>query len=104
MITRRSDSSVSVQIEPDLSIHRCAALTAAGLFKDAMHEAEAAIGQLDQIHGRPTKRAELLLTAAKCAHWPPANPRRRLCGPPRRAGSSIGRAAVGGGHMPSWRE
>ena len=32
-----------------------------------MHEAEAAIGQLDQIHGRPTKRAELLLTAAKCA-------------------------------------
>ena len=56
------------QTEPDLSIHRCAALTAAGLFKDAMHEAEAAIGQLDQIHGRPTKRAELLLTAAKCAH------------------------------------
>ena len=54
-------------VEPDLSIHRCAALTAAGLFRDAMHEAEAAIGQLDQIHGRPTKRAELLLTAAKCA-------------------------------------
>ena len=23
--------------------------------------------QLDQIHGRPTKRAELLLTAARCA-------------------------------------
>ena len=54
-------------IEPDLSIHRCAALTAAGLFRDALNEAEAAIGQLDQIHGRPTKRAELLLTAAKCA-------------------------------------
>jgi tetratricopeptide (TPR) repeat protein len=53
--------------EPDLSIHRCAALTAAGLFRDAMHEAEAAIGQLDEIHGRPTKRAELLLTAARCA-------------------------------------
>jgi tetratricopeptide (TPR) repeat protein len=54
-------------IEPDLSIHRCAALTAAGLFRDAMHEAAAAIDQLDQIHGRPTKRAELLLTAARCA-------------------------------------
>jgi tetratricopeptide (TPR) repeat protein len=54
-------------VEPDLSIHRCSALTAAGLFRDAMYEAEAAIGQLDQIHGRPTKRAELLLTAAKCA-------------------------------------
>jgi tetratricopeptide (TPR) repeat protein len=53
--------------EPDLSIHRCAALTSAGLFRDAMYEAEAAIGQLDEIHGRPTKRAELLLTAAKCA-------------------------------------
>jgi tetratricopeptide (TPR) repeat protein len=53
--------------EPDLSIHRCAALTAAGLFRDAMREAEAAIGQLDEIHGRPTKRAELLLTAARCA-------------------------------------
>jgi tetratricopeptide (TPR) repeat protein len=55
------------EVEPDLSVHRCAALTAAGLFRDAMHEAEAAIGQLDQIHGRPTKRAELLLTAAKSA-------------------------------------
>ena len=53
--------------EPDLSMHRCAALTAAGLARDAMEEAEAAIGQLDQIHGRPTKRAELLLTAATCA-------------------------------------
>jgi tetratricopeptide (TPR) repeat protein len=53
--------------EPDLSMHRCAALTAAGLARDAMQEAEAAISQLDQIHGRPTKRAELLLTAARCA-------------------------------------
>jgi tetratricopeptide (TPR) repeat protein len=53
--------------EPDLSIHRCAALTAAGLFRDAMHEAEDAIDQLERIHGRPTKRAELLLTAARCA-------------------------------------
>jgi tetratricopeptide (TPR) repeat protein len=53
--------------EPDLSIHRCAALTAAGLARDAMEEADAAIGQLDRIHGRPTKRAELLLTAATCA-------------------------------------
>jgi tetratricopeptide (TPR) repeat protein len=53
--------------EPDLSMHRCAALMAAGLFSDAMQEAEAALQQLDQIHGRPTKRAELLLTAARCA-------------------------------------
>jgi tetratricopeptide (TPR) repeat protein len=53
--------------DPNLSMYRCAALTAAGLAKDAMKEAEAAISQLDQIHGRPTKRAELLLTAATCA-------------------------------------
>ncbi len=53
--------------DPDLSMHRCAALTAAGLARDAMQEADDAISQLDQIHGRPTKRAELLLTAAKCA-------------------------------------
>jgi tetratricopeptide (TPR) repeat protein len=53
--------------EPDLSMHRCAALTAAGLAGDAMQEAEAAINQLDEIRGRPTKRAELLLAAARCA-------------------------------------
>src|SRR5262249_60258259 len=53
--------------EPGLSMHGCAALTAAGLARDALQEAEAATSQLDQIHGRPTKRAELLLTAATCA-------------------------------------
>ncbi len=53
--------------DPDLSVYRCAALTAAGLARDAMQEAEAAISQLDEINGRPTKRAELLLTAATCA-------------------------------------
>jgi tetratricopeptide (TPR) repeat protein len=53
--------------DPNLSMYRCAALTAAGLARDAMDEADAAISQLDRIHGRPTKRAELLLTAATCA-------------------------------------
>jgi tetratricopeptide (TPR) repeat protein len=53
--------------EPDLSIHRCDALIAAGLARDAMQEADDAISQLDRINGRPTKRAELLLTAARCA-------------------------------------
>ena len=37
--------------EPDLSIHRCAALTAAGLARDALQEADSAISQLDEIHG-----------------------------------------------------
>jgi tetratricopeptide (TPR) repeat protein len=53
--------------DPDLSIYRCTALAAAGLAWDAMHEADTAIRELDRIHGRPTKRAELLLTAATCA-------------------------------------
>ena len=53
--------------DPNLSMYRCAALTAAGLARDAMEEADAAISQLERIHGRPTKRAELLLTAATCA-------------------------------------
>ncbi len=53
--------------EPDLSLHLCAALMAAGLALDAMQEADGAIRHLDEIHGRPTKRAELLLTAASCA-------------------------------------
>ena len=69
-LLRRSSgatSSVLAPRNPDLSIHRCAALTAAGLATDAMQEADAAISQLDRIHGRPTKRAELLLTAATCA-------------------------------------
>jgi tetratricopeptide (TPR) repeat protein len=53
--------------EPDLSIHRCAALLAAGLPQDALREADAAIGRLERVRGRPTKRAELLLTGANCA-------------------------------------
>ncbi len=53
--------------DPDLSLHRCSALTAAGLAQDALQEADDAISQLERINGRPTKRAELLLTAARCA-------------------------------------
>jgi len=52
---------------PDLSIDRCAVLLAAGLPRDALEEADRAIGDLQQIRGQATKRAELLLTAASCA-------------------------------------
>lgn len=54
-------------VEPGLSAHRCAALLAAGLPDDALRHAEEAIGRLERSHGPPTKRAELLLTAATCA-------------------------------------
>lgn len=54
-------------VEHGLSVHRCAALLAAGLPVDALRQAEEAITRLDRTNGPPTKRAELLLTAAACA-------------------------------------
>ena len=46
---------------------RCAVLLAAGLAGDALAEAEAALREIEEIHGRVTKKAELLLMAANCA-------------------------------------
>lgn len=53
--------------DADLSIQRCSALLSAGLPVEARDEAEAALARLEQIRGRRTKRAELLLTSAGCA-------------------------------------
>ncbi len=50
-----------------LRIDRCAVLLAAGLADDALAEAEAAVTEMEQIRGRSTKKAELLLMAANCA-------------------------------------
>ncbi len=50
-----------------LRIDRCAVLLAAGLAGDALAEAEAAVSEIEQIRGRSTKKAELLLMAANCA-------------------------------------
>ncbi|MCW2911687.1 MAG: sle [Actinomycetia bacterium] len=52
---------------PFLSLDRCAVLLAAGLASEALAEADAAIGDIEQIHGQSTKKAELLLMAANCA-------------------------------------
>ena len=52
---------------PALSIDRCAVLLAAGLVSDALAEADAAVADIEQAHGRSTKKAELLLMAANCA-------------------------------------
>ena len=52
---------------PDLSIDRCAVLLAAGLSRDALAQADLALGEFDQIRGQSTKKAELLLAAAGCA-------------------------------------
>jgi tetratricopeptide (TPR) repeat protein len=54
---------------PTTSLHidRCAVLLAAGLARDALAEAEAAVTEMEQIRGRSTKKAELLLMAANCA-------------------------------------
>jgi hypothetical protein len=50
-----------------LRVKRCAVLLAAGLAGDALAEAEAALGEIEEIHGRFTEKAELLLMAASCA-------------------------------------
>jgi tetratricopeptide (TPR) repeat protein len=50
-----------------LSLDRCGVLLAAGLARDALAEADAAIGEIEQRRGWTTKRAELLLGAASCA-------------------------------------
>ena len=59
----------------ELHIDRCAVLLAAGLAEDALTEAEAAVSEMEQLRGWPTKKAELLLMAAKCA-LAAAQPRR----------------------------
>jgi tetratricopeptide (TPR) repeat protein len=50
-----------------LRSERCAVLLAAGLAGDALAEAEAALREIEEIHGRLTQKADLLLTAANCA-------------------------------------
>jgi tetratricopeptide (TPR) repeat protein len=50
-----------------LRIDRCAVLLAAGLADDAQAEAEAEIREVEQIRGRFTTKAELMLTAASGA-------------------------------------
>jgi tetratricopeptide (TPR) repeat protein len=52
---------------PELAMDRCGVLLAAGLARDALAEADRAIAQLDRLRGQPTRRAELLLTAARAA-------------------------------------
>lgn len=65
-----------------LNIRRCEVLMAAGLAPEALAEADAAIRKLDGIGGQSTRKAELLLAAARAA---------RLAGDPHTA---IARAAL----------
>jgi tetratricopeptide (TPR) repeat protein len=50
-----------------LRVKRCAVLLAAGLVDDALAEAEAALGEIEEIHGQVNEKADLLLMAANCA-------------------------------------
>ena len=52
---------------PNLAVDRCVTLLAAGLARDALAEADAAVAEIDQQHGQSTKKAELLLVAASAA-------------------------------------
>ncbi len=51
----------------EIAYTRCEVLLAAGLARDALAEADAAIGEIEQSHGPSTRRAELQLKAAICA-------------------------------------
>lgn len=50
-----------------LSIRRCEVLMAAGLAPEALNEADTAITALDRLGGQSTRKAELLLAAARAA-------------------------------------
>ncbi|MER7918640.1 MULTISPECIES: CHAT domain-containing protein [unclassified Streptomyces] len=50
-----------------LSVRRCEVLMAAGLAPEALAEADAAIALLDRLGGQSTRKAELLLAAARAA-------------------------------------
>jgi len=52
---------------PELTIDYCTALLAAGLDREALAEADTAAQRLAARRGQPTRRAELLLTAARAA-------------------------------------
>jgi tetratricopeptide (TPR) repeat protein len=52
---------------PELSIDRCGVLLAAGLARDALNQADAGIRQVERIRGQATRKAELLLMAARAA-------------------------------------
>ncbi|MGW2959147.1 CHAT domain-containing protein [Streptomyces sp. NPDC001220] len=79
-----------------LYIRRCEVLMAAGLAPEALAEADAAIAALDRLGGQSTRKAELLLAAARAA---------RSAGD---AGTAIARAAVAvrlfSGQRRSWWE
>lgn len=50
-----------------VSLTRCGVLLAAGLAREALTEADTAIGDLEQLRGRSVSKAWLLLVAASCA-------------------------------------
>ncbi|MEU2336390.1 CHAT domain-containing tetratricopeptide repeat protein [Streptomyces sp. NPDC006654] len=79
-----------------LYIARCEVLMAAGLAPEALAEADAAIATLDRLGGQSTRKAELLLAAARAA---------RSAGD---AGTAVARAAVAvrlfSGQRRSWWE
>lgn len=51
----------------DLVVDRCEVLLTAGLARDALNEADAGIRRVERIRGQATRRAELLLVAARAA-------------------------------------
>ena len=53
--------------EAELFVNRCTVLLAAGLGRDALHEADAAVATIEREHGSATRRAELVYSSALAA-------------------------------------
>lgn len=53
--------------DPELVVNKCTVLLAAGLARDALREADAAIATIERGHGSPAWHAELLYSAALAA-------------------------------------
>ena len=53
--------------EADLFVNKCTVLLAAGLAADALREVTAAVARIEQDHGSPIRRAELLYSSAVAA-------------------------------------
>ena len=53
--------------EPELAVNRCTVLLAAGLARDALQEADAAVSTIERDRGSATWRAELLYSSALAA-------------------------------------
>ena len=84
-----------------LNIRRCEVLMAAGLAREALDEADAATNALDGIGGQTTRKAELLLAAARAANAT-GDAATAIARATAAIGCSPASGAAGGRRTPGW--